>query len=70
MKGVILDSYSNFSKVKEYEIPSDMQAVIACGRGFENLKVEIGSAKVKFEDSAENKEKIISAIQEAGYKVV
>ena len=38
--------------------------------GFENLKVEIGSAKVEFEDSAENKEKIISAIREAGYKVV
>lgn len=39
MKGKKLDSYSNFSKVKEYEVPSVMQAVIACGRGFENLKV-------------------------------
>ena len=39
MKGKNLDSYSNFSKVKEYEVPSVMQAVIACGRGFENLKV-------------------------------
>lgn len=34
-----MDAYNNFAKNKEYNIPSTMQAVIACGRGFENLKV-------------------------------
>ena len=30
---------NNFSANREYNIPSTMQVVIACGRGFENLKV-------------------------------
>ena len=34
-----MDSYNSYPNAKEYEIPSQMQAVIACGRGFENLKV-------------------------------
>jgi len=37
--------------------------------GFENSKVEIGSAKVKYDNSVEKKKLIISAIEEAGYRV-
>jgi copper chaperone len=39
----------------------------------ENLKidnVEIGSAKVEFDESKLNNQKIIDAIEEAGYKVI
>ncbi len=36
---------------------------------FKNYEVEIGSAKVKFTTS-EDEAKIISAISEAGYKVI
>ncbi|VAX25592.1 hypothetical protein MNBD_IGNAVI01-2245 [hydrothermal vent metagenome] len=37
--------------------------------GFENFNVEIGSAKVELDNSTESTEKVISAIEEAGYKV-
>ena len=36
----------------------------------ENFEVEIGSAKVKFDDNKVSEEEIINAIDEAGYKVV
>ena len=35
-----------------------------------SIKVEIGSVKVAYEPEKINKEKIIKAIEEAGYKVV
>lgn len=38
--------------------------------GFENLTVVVGSAKVEFDGSAENKNKIKSVIEDLGYKVV
>lgn len=38
--------------------------------GFENFEVEIGSAKVEFDNPSENTGKVVSAIEEAGYKVV
>jgi len=34
-----MSKYDSFSKVGSYTVPKTMQAVIACGRGFENLKV-------------------------------
>ncbi len=34
-----MGAYNDFSKVKEYDIPSTMQALIAKGKGFENLEV-------------------------------
>ena len=39
MKGIILSTYSNYLDVKEYDVPRAMQAVIAKGRGFDNLEV-------------------------------
>ena len=63
--------------VKEYKIEG-----MSCGHcvmavegelrdaGFEKFEVKIGTAKVEFDSSTENAEKIISAIDEAGYKVV
>lgn len=60
MKGMILDSYDNYSKLKEYKIPSRMQAVIACGRGFENLKV----AQVPVPDISPNQ--ILARVDAAG----
>jgi len=38
--------------------------------GFDNFKVEIGSAKVNYDGKTENEEKIKAAIVEAGYKIV
>lgn len=38
--------------------------------GFENFKVEIGSAKVNYDSSEKNGIKIKEAISEAGYKVI
>lgn len=38
--------------------------------GFDNFKVEIGSAKVNYDGKPENEEKIKAAIVEAGYKIV
>jgi len=38
--------------------------------GFEKFEVEIGLAKVKYDNSVEKKKQIISAIEEAGYRVV
>ena len=55
-----MDSYSKFSKVKEYEIPSEMQAIIACGRGFENLKV----AQVSVPEI--NSDQILARVDAAG----
>ncbi|RKY09548.1 MAG: hypothetical protein DRP56_02465 [Planctomycetota bacterium] len=50
MKGVILNTYSNFAKNKEYSIPSTMQALIAKGKGFENLEVaEIPIPEINFD---------------------
>lgn len=34
-----MSGYRNFSEFTMNEIPSTMQAVIACGRGFDNLRV-------------------------------
>ena len=38
--------------------------------GIKNFAVKIGSAKVESDGSAESKNNIVHAIQEAGYKVV
>ncbi len=38
--------------------------------GVEPIKVEIGSAKVKFEESKFSDKDIIAAVEEAGFKVV
>ena len=38
--------------------------------GFEKFEVEIGLAKVQYDNSIEKKKQIISAIEEAGYRVV
>ena len=38
--------------------------------GFENFKVEIGSANVKYDGSAKDEIKIKTVIEEAGYKVI
>ncbi len=38
--------------------------------GFERFEVEIGSAKVRFDGSQESDKKIVTAIEEAGYKVI
>jgi len=38
--------------------------------GFSNFKVKIGSAKVEYDGSEENKNKIKKAIVEAGYEVI
>ncbi len=38
--------------------------------GFERFQVEIGSAKVNYNGSPENEDKIKNAIVEAGYKVI
>jgi len=38
--------------------------------GFDNFNVEIGSAKVNYDGSTENENKIKTAIVEAGYRVV
>jgi len=38
--------------------------------GIKNFTVQIGSAKVEYEDSSESKTKIKSAIENTGYKVV
>lgn len=34
-----MDAYSKFADVENYKIPETMEAIIACGKGFENLKV-------------------------------
>ena len=34
-----MSTYNDYFQTKEYNIPSTMQAVIACGKGFENLQV-------------------------------
>lgn len=34
-----MSKYKTFSSAGNYTVPSTMQAVIACGRGFDNLKV-------------------------------
>lgn len=34
-----MSKYEAFSKVSNFKVPKTMQAVIACGRGFDNLKV-------------------------------
>ena len=39
MKGDVLNAYSHFTTIKEYDLPSILQAVIDCDRGFANLKV-------------------------------
>src|SRR3989339_1400204 len=39
MKGFVLDKFKKYSTSKEYNIPAAMQAVIARGKGFENLEV-------------------------------
>lgn len=38
--------------------------------GVSSSDVEVGSAKVTYDESASNKEAIVSVIQNAGYKVV
>ena len=38
--------------------------------GFENFKVEIGTAKVEFDGSVNNEINIKTVIEEAGYRVV
>ncbi len=38
--------------------------------GFDNFQVEIGLAKVEYDGTRENTDKIVLAIKEAGYKVV
>ena len=38
--------------------------------GFENFKVEIGTAKVEFDGSVEREVKIKAVIEEAGYRVI
>ncbi|MEN8191763.1 MAG: heavy-metal-associated domain-containing protein [Bacteroidota bacterium] len=38
--------------------------------GFENFEVKLGSAKVGFDGSDEKSEKIVNAIEKAGYNVI
>lgn len=33
------DSYSRFARPTEFDVPATMQAVVACGRGFQNLEI-------------------------------
>lgn len=55
-----MPNYEDFLSIDSYEIPATMQAVIACGRGFDNLKV----AEVPVPEINENQ--VLARVDAAG----